>query len=50
MSLAGDLRVSQLHTPQQGKNQQDEQDQPNQAASRAENGVPAPKAVATAQQ
>jgi len=34
---------------QQGKDQQDEQDQPHGAASSAENRVTAPKAVATAQ-
>jgi hypothetical protein len=41
---------SQWQTPQQGKDQQDDQDQANQPASRAENGIPAPEAVATAQE
>jgi hypothetical protein len=41
---------SQRHTPQQGKDQQNDQDQAKQPASRAQNRVSAPVAVATAQQ
>jgi hypothetical protein len=44
------MLLSQWQTPQQRKDQQNEQDQPNYAAARAENGVPALEAVATAQQ
>jgi hypothetical protein len=40
----------QRQTPEQGKDQQNDQDHSKQSASRAEDGVPATETVATAQQ
>jgi hypothetical protein len=49
MTLAGSSSAVRSHrqAPQQGK---DQQNQPKHTASRAENGIPAPEAVASARQ
>lgn len=52
MTLAGSSSAVRSHrqAPQQGKDQQNQQDQPKHTASRAENGIPALEAVASARQ